>query len=118
MILIIAYIPFCIALAWLNHILIKKGKRIYHAINGIIHLAAAGAGWYLFSWEVGLSILPAARLFFDVPLNLFRGKSVDYVSPAPKSIVDKVEKWIFRKDGITPKIIYLIGLIILIGLIW
>lgn len=119
MILLISYIPFCIALAWLNYYLIEvKDKRIYHSINGAIHILAAAAGWYLFSWEVGVAILFIARLFFDVSLNLFRGKPVDYVSPSPKSIVDKLEKKIFGQDGITPKIIYTICLIVLILVIW
>lgn len=119
MILLICYIPFCIGLAWLNYYLIEvKNKRIYHAINGAIHILTAVAGWYFFSWQVGLAILFVARLFFDVSLNLFRGKAIDYVSPAPKSVIDRIEKKIFKQDGITPKIIYTVCLIVLILVIW
>jgi len=114
MIYLIAYAVFCIAFAWLNSYLIKKNKRIYHGINGAIHLLAAAAGWYFLGWTIGVAVLFVARLFFDVSLNLFRGKAIDYVSPSPKSIVDKIEKKIFRIDGISPKILYLFIIIVLI----
>ncbi len=113
MIYLIAYALFCIAFAWLNSFLIKKGKRIYHALNGLLHIAAAVAGWHFWGWQIGVAILFVARLFFDVSLNLFRGKAIDYVSPNPKSIVDKVEKKLFRTDGISPKILYLFIIIVL-----
>lgn len=114
MIYLIAYALFSVAFAWLNSYWIKQNKRIYHGINGAIHLLAAGAGWYLFSWQIGLAILFVARLFFDVSLNLFRGLSIDYVSPNPKSIVDRVEKKLFKLNGIVPKLIYLLVIIMLV----
>ncbi len=113
MIYLIAYALFCVAFAWLNSFLIKKGKRIYHALNGLLHITAAVAGWYFWGWQIGLAILFVARLFFDVALNIFRGLPIDYISANPKSIIDKLEKKIFNNDGIMPKLIYL-AIIILI----
>jgi len=116
MIYLIAYAVFCIAFAWLNSYLIKRDKKIFHGLNGSLHLLAAAAGWYFWGWTIGVAVLFVARLFFDVSLNLFRGKAIDYVSPSPKSIVDKIEKKIFRTDGISPKILYLFIIIVLVCL--
>ncbi len=113
------YIPFCILFAWLNAILIKNGKRIYHALNGLLHLGVAVAIGYFTKWQYGLATLFIARLVFDTALNLFRGLPIDYVSSNPKSIVDKIEKKIFGKDGFTPKIIYIViiaGLFVMVQL--
>lgn len=113
MIYLIAYSIFCIAFAKMNAIWIKANKRIYHGINGAIHIAAAVAGWYFFGWQIGVSILFAARLVFDTALNLFRGLAIDYIPAKPKSIVDRIEKRLFRNDGLTPKLVYL-SIIVLI----
>lgn len=118
MIYIISYALFCIAFAWLNSFLIKRGKRIFHALNGLLHIAAAVAGWYYWGWQIGVSILFVARLFFDVALNLFRGLPIDYVSPEVMrynnlmeaidkgKVIDFVEYKIFG-DSVMPKLIYL-----------
>jgi hypothetical protein len=110
----VIYATFCILFAYLNYYLIeKKGKRIYHFWNGLIHIAAAVAGLHFFNWQTGVCILLVARLFFDVSLNLFRRLPIDYVSPKPKSWVDIIEKKIFGNDGIFPKVIYFASLILL-----
>lgn len=114
MIYLILYALICTQLAWLNSYLIKKGRRIYHALNGLLHLVAAAVGWYYFSWQIGVAILPLTRIVFDVSLNLFRELPFDYVSPSPKSIIDKLEKKIFKKNGIVPKLIYLAIVIALV----
>lgn len=114
MIYLISYACFCIALAWYNSYLINKDKRIYHGVNGALHLLAAAAGWYFFSWQIGLAILPMARAVFDTSLNLFRGLSIDYVPSNPKSIVDKLEKKLFKNNGLVPKILYLLIVIVLV----
>jgi len=129
MIYLIAYAVFCIAFAWLNSFLIeKKNLHIYHGINGGIHIIAAIAGYYYWGWQIGISILFVARLFFDVTLNLFRNKAIDYISPEVmryKKIkeaikkgktIDFIEYRIFRKDGISPKILYLFIIIVLVCL--
>jgi len=111
---LLLYALVCVQLAWLNSDLIKRGRRIYHALNGLLHLVAAAVGWYYFSWQIGVAILPMARVVFDVSLNLFRGLGIDYVSPSPKSVIDKLEKKVFKNNGIVPKLIYLIIVIALV----
>lgn len=109
-----AYAVFCIAFAYFNYYLIeKKGKRIYHFWNGLLHLSSAVTAAHLFNWQMGICILLVARLFFDVSLNLFRRLPIDYVSPKPKSVIDKIEKRIFGNDGIMPKVTYFLTLIAL-----
>lgn len=108
------YIAVCIALAAYNADLIKEGKRIYHALNGAIHLTAAILIGYFTNWQYGLAVLFIARLFFDVSLSLMRGLSIDYISPNPKSIVDKIEKKLFKNNGIIPKILYAFIIVILL----
>lgn len=110
------YIPFCLFFAWLNAWRIKNGKRIYHGLNGTIHLIVAGlVGWF-WEWNYGIAILFITRVFFDWSLNLFRGLPLGYVSINPKSIIDRIEKRIFGTDGITPKIVYLLMIVILLTL--
>ncbi len=96
----------CVPFAWLNARWIEKGKRILHAWNGLLHLVAAGVGWWLYSWEVALIILCNARVVFDTSLNLFRGLPWDYVPLNPKSITDKVERFLFGSNYWVPKLIY------------
>lgn len=103
----VLYALFCIAFAGLNAYLINKGKRIYHAVNGAIHTAAIAFGFIVFNWQTAVAILFISRLFFDWSLNLWRGLPLGYVSLAPKSIIDRLEKKAFGLNGILPKIIYL-----------
>jgi hypothetical protein len=105
---LIIYALFSILLAWINSILIAKGKRIWHGLNGAIHLSAAIYFGLAVHLSMGLSILLIARLFFDVSLNLFRHLPIDYVPKEPKSIVDKIEIFLFEDNGWLPKIIYLL----------
>lgn len=115
MIYVVLYALFCIAFAKLNQVLIDKGKRIFHALNGLIHLAAAAAGWYFFGWQVGVGVLIVARLVFDVALNLFRGLKITYTPKNPKSIIDTIEHIVFGTwAGWLPKVLYLIALVALI----
>lgn len=115
MIWLLLYAIACIGLAAYNNDLIRDGKRIYHAINGAIHLTAAILIGYFTNWQHGLAVLFIARLFFDVSLNIMRGLAIDYVSPKPKSIVDRIEKWAFRNNGIVPKILYAFIIVILLS---
>lgn len=107
------YIPVAIAFAWLNARWIKNGKRVYHGLNGALHLTVAGLVFYFDSWQQGLAVLFITRVFFDWALNLMRGLPLGYVSPKPKSIVDRLEKAVFKLDGVTPKIIYLLIIVAL-----
>lgn len=109
----IIYFSFCLMLAEDNATRIEKGKRIKHFWNGFYHLLWASFAYLLFGFKAGVSVLLIGRLAFDTALNIFRDLPIDYVSPDPKSIVDKVEKYLFKSDGYTPKIIYLALLICL-----
>lgn len=104
----LGYIVFCILFANLNAYLIKREKKIYHGLNGAIHIVAAVISAILFWWASAIIILCNARVFFDSLLSVFRGLPLDYVSQKPKSLVDKGEKWIFGNDGWTPKILYIV----------
>lgn len=108
----LGYIIFCIAFAYLNYQWIKKGKRIKHFWNGMLHLAVAIAFGFIWSWWGFLAVLCNANLSFNISLNLFRGLPLDYVTPTPKAVIDILEQKIFKRNGILPKIIYLIGSIV------
>lgn len=112
MIWLLLYIIPCIVFAKINSNWTKKvdwnnGKRIKHFYNGLLHCAAAIVAWFIFhKWQAPLIILFLARLVFDTAYYLFMGHSIDYTTPTPKSIVDKIEQKVFGRDGFTPKIIY------------
>ena len=110
------YIPILLILAWYNCRLIAEGRRIYHALNGLLHISVAAGVWYLAGWQAGIAVLFIARVVFDSALNLMRDLPIDYVSPNPKSKVDQFEKWLFRGNGLIPKIVYLIAIILLLSL--
>ena len=112
----IAYAAFCIFFAYLNYIIIERlNEVVRHGINGAIHLSVCVYFGLAAHSIVGLSMLFIGRLFFDISLNIFRmgWRNIGYVPRYPKSIVDKMEKYFFGKDGITPKIIYMAILVVL-----
>jgi hypothetical protein len=94
MIFVLLYQCFAGFLAWFNYILIKHNRRIYHAINGALHIGAALFIGYHSKWNYGVSCLLFTRVVFDTVLNIFRHLGVGYISPAPLSKVDQLEKWI------------------------
>lgn len=96
----------CVLFAYINKGWIDKGRKVLHAYNGLLHLVAAGVAYWAWSWELSLIVLFEARIVFDIALNKMRGLEFDYVTPDPKSIIDKVEQKIFGDDGVTPKIVY------------
>ena len=112
---LLLYAIFCIAFAWLNAKLIIKGRRIYHGLNGSLHLIICGLFYYHFGIATAITGLLLARVCFDWSLNLFMGLPIDYVPKKPKSIVDKIEKVVFLENGILPKIIYIFFIIMLNG---
>ena len=109
----IVYAALCVYFAKYNAVEIKSDRRIYHGINGAIHLAVVSYTYFKMGGFQAFSMLLVARLFFDIPLNLFRGIPLDYVPDNPKSIVDRIEKFVFGEDGVTPKLIYLDLLLII-----
>ena len=120
MIWLLLYIIPCIIFAkintnWTEKVNWAKGKKIKHFWNGLLHFTTAVIAWYIFrNWQSPVLILLIARLAFDTAYYLFMGNGIDYVTPTPKSITDKVEQFFFKKDGITPKIIYILFIIILL----
>lgn len=112
----IFYAAFCIFFAYLNaHLIEVLNERIRHGFNGIFHATACVYFGLEVHWTVGLQMLLIGRLFFDTPLNLFRGLPVFYVPEKPRSLVDQVEKALFGNNGWLPKSLYaavLIGLIV------
>ncbi len=98
----------CLLMAGVNYDRIHHDKVINHNINGFIHIACWILSYlYLRSWHV-LMFPFIGRLFFDVILDTLRGKDIGYVSPNPKSAVDKLEKKIWGENGVTPKCFYLL----------
>jgi len=92
--------------AWFNYWLIKNNhfKNYYHAINGALHIAAAVLISYYTKWNYGVACLLYTRVVFDAALNIWRDKGLGYVSPAPASKIDQVEKWlVLRIAGIVHK---------------
>jgi hypothetical protein len=104
----ILYGLFSIFFAWVNAEWIRRGKKVLHGWNGLLHIAVASVGWWLYAWPVFFLILCNVRIIFDPALNLMRGKRINYVSPNPKSIVDKLEKKLFGLDFYTPRLIYIL----------
>jgi len=100
MIYIIAYCLTCICLAADNADRIRNGKRIYHGLNGALHLIAAGMVWYLSGLKDAICLLLAVRVVFDISLNLFRNLPVFYTPLKPKSKVDQFENWLFRSKEV------------------
>lgn len=115
MIFQILYILFCLGLAKYNAYRIKvKNLVIDHPANGIIHLLCWSLIFSLRQDYILLVTLPfAGRVFFDSALDRFRGLSLDYVSADPESWIDKAEKFVFRDNGILPKIIYVFFLLLM-----
>lgn len=104
---LLGYGAFCVGFAYLNALLIKRDRRIYHGLNGLLHLVIICFCGYMVNWFLIIPMLFQGRLMFDIALNLFRGLDFDYVPEAPKSKIDILEKRVFGDDGILPKIIYL-----------
>lgn len=136
------YIPIAVALGWFNAHLVNtwvdwsKGREIKHFWNGVVHGIGAGVVYIIYShgkhftvdllvvkfvvYTKGLlsalAVLSIARIFFNTAYNYFHlpRQPIDYVSSEPESIVDKVEQRLFKKDGITPLILYIFITIVLI----
>lgn len=108
------YIAFCLILAYVNKRLIAYDKRIRHGWNGLFHAVFLLTVIWLNNKWFPACVLPfVGRLFFDAALNLMRGLPLDYVAKNPKSLIDQIEKSVFGNDGILPKVIYLVLIIVL-----
>lgn len=102
----ILVIPVSILMAaWHKH-LIKKGRKIEHALWALLYGALIAAGMYWQRdelhtiWHIGFFALACAvgRLpVFNISLNLFRGLAWNYSSATTTSLVDHIEARLFGK---------------------
>jgi len=98
----------CFCMAYIDKEKMDDGYEPNHAVNGLIHIVFVGLAAFAFNPYIGAAILFESRLVFDSSLSLLRRLGIGYVSPNPKSKIDRLEKWVFGNDGITPKILYII----------
>lgn len=93
---------------------IKKGKTINHALNAVIYTALVAGTYFLFhNWVLVAALFLNRLIFFNIALSLFRGLPAFYISPKPASIIDKIAKSIFGKNG---WLMYLVYAVIFTGL--
>lgn len=115
----LVYIFVCTLLAYINYRVIVADKQVYHWLNGLVHLVCWATVYLLtHNWILMIALPFIARLFFDTMLNLFRGLPLDYVPKKPKSVIDKLEKSVFDNNGVLPRAIYLVVIIVLNFLLW
>lgn len=94
-----------ILFAAMNARWVNQDNKFSHAGNGAAHIMAASYGFiHTGRWEMFFMILCIARIFFTIPLNVMRGMAWDYVTETPKAITDKIEQWLFGKNGVWPVI--------------
>lgn len=108
-IILIILISFNLVNSELDAVRILGQKTVSHAINFGAYLALMGTGWWVFvndwHWEhltvFGIMGFACRQITFDIPLNWRRGLEWDYVSPAvpPKAIMDRIEQFIFGRNG-------------------
>lgn len=92
---------------------ISKGLSINHILNGLGYLVCVGISCLLSkSILIVIPILFNRLVFFNISLSLFRKLKWDYISPSPKSIIDKIGKWIFKNNGKVMYIVYILLFII------
>lgn len=135
----LSYIPIAILMGGYNAHLVNtwvdwsKGRRIKHFWNGLIHFVFAiltyfkyaegrhidilGLPFYLNGVRYAICLLCIARIFFNLSYNYFHEPrlSLRYVSKAPKSILDKAEKFIFGDGAIA--LAFYTGLVILLSIL-
>lgn len=94
--------------------LINQGRPIKHGWWGAGYLALAVLLSLLNnSWLLFVDLLLIRKVFFDLSLNLFRGKPLFYVSSTTTSIIDRVHNKIFGNRSEIYMIVYLIASIII-----
>lgn len=85
-------------MAYFHSTLIKAEKKIQHGLWGAAYLAVAvWLSLWLHSWVLFALSLFIRKVFFDLPLSLFRGLPLFYVSTVTTSIIDKMHYRIFGK---------------------
>lgn len=103
------YVGGNILLAYVDSILISRGEKILHGINGLIYVLAVIPA-YLITKDLlfTANLFVIRRLVFDVSLNLFRGLPYNYTSNTTTSIIDRL---LFRIQNQLGGIYYLILII-------
>lgn len=92
----------------------NRAKAIKHGINGACYLAFIALLSYLFHMSVwGIVVFSISgfcnrQFSFGIPLNLRRGLKWDYVTTAKKpwAITDRIQIWLFGRDGRKPFLLY------------
>lgn len=70
---------------------IFDGRRIYHGINGLVHIVILiPVYFYTRDWFFVIGLLSIRRIVFDTALNIFRGLRFDYISSSTTSIIDRL----------------------------
>jgi len=79
---------------------IFDGRRIYHGINGLVHvLILIPVYFYTKEWFFVIGLLSLRRIVFDTALNIFRGLRFDYISATTTSIIDRLSYNIQKRYG-------------------
>lgn len=92
-----------VGIAYWHSRLIKAGRPILHGVWAFVAgVLIAAATWWVTHYLTHLQVIlfaiaqGCARLVvFNISLNLFRGLSWKYSSPATKSIIDQLERRLF-----------------------
>lgn len=97
----ILFVLINIAMAYHHAKLIKRHRPIHHGLWGGGYLLAAAFTSLVICWNYWLfaALLVLRVPVFNIALYLFRGLSPWYVPVRPKSVVDRVHGWIFRKES-------------------
>ena len=99
--IILIFVFINIALAAIDKRLISRGKRIYHAINGAVYLALVTPVFFITgNLFFVISLLSLRLLVFNPALNLGRGLNFFYLPEKPKSIIDRLAKFVFRSGKV------------------
>jgi len=93
--------------------LIRDNKPIRHGLWATVYLLPCILAGYLFSWWYLPMLLCLRAYSFSIFLNLYREKKWDYWSLTSTSILDKLERKIFRKFWIA-RLFYFVGWLIFI----
>lgn len=99
----------------MDSILISRGKKILHGINGLIYILAVVPA-YIITDDLYLvaGLFVIRRLVFDVSLNLFRGLPYNYTSKTTTSITDRLLYGLQNKLGIVYYLILVVSIVLLI----
>ena len=93
-----------------------RPQDINHPINGAVHIGMSLLLWIAGGFWHGVAGLFESVIVFDISMNIMRHLSPFYLPIKPKSLKDKVEKFVFFNSGLAAKIFYLIGFIVCIYL--